>query len=149
MIFFESLCRELNLVMTGGSDYHGYEDDVDIGIGRGGLAVAYRLLEPLKEIFPFTADLPVTLFRGTFRRVPYVGRIMADAREVLETMKKVAKIRIEMLREGVTFHNKRKQAFYLKEYEEKLREIEELIRRMNIRLVYSKGALKGEPPPET
>jgi len=50
MIFFESLCRELNLAMTGGSDYHGYEDDVDIGIGRGGLAVAYRLLEPLKEI---------------------------------------------------------------------------------------------------
>jgi len=78
-----------------------------------------------------------------------VGRIMADAREVLETMKKVAKIRIEMLREGVTFHNKRKQAFYLKEYEEKLREIEELIRRMNIRLVYSKGSLKGDPPPET
>lgn len=78
-----------------------------------------------------------------------MGTIMADAREVLETMKKVAKIRIEMLREGVTFHNKRKQAFYLKEYEEKLREIEELIRRMNIRLVYSKGALKGDPPPET
>jgi hypothetical protein len=75
---------------------------------------------------------------------------MADAREVLETMKKVAKIRIEMLREGVTFHNKRKQAFYLKEYEEKLREIEDLIRRMNIRLVYSKSSPKGDPPtPET
>ncbi|NMC73218.1 MAG: PHP domain-containing protein [Geobacteraceae bacterium] len=50
MIFFESLCRETGLAMTGGSDYHGYEDDVDIGIGRGGLAVAYRLLEPLKKI---------------------------------------------------------------------------------------------------
>lgn len=50
MIFLENLCRELGLVMTGGSDYHGYEDDVDIGIGRGGLAVAYRLLEPLKQI---------------------------------------------------------------------------------------------------
>jgi hypothetical protein len=50
MIFFESLCRELDLAMTGGSDYHGYEDDVEIGIGRGGLAVAYRLLEPLKQI---------------------------------------------------------------------------------------------------
>jgi len=50
MIFYENLCEELGLAMTGGSDYHGYEDDVDIGIGRGGLAVAYRLLEPLKAL---------------------------------------------------------------------------------------------------
>ncbi|NMC73217.1 MAG: hypothetical protein GYA56_02475 [Geobacteraceae bacterium] len=71
---------------------------------------------------------------------------MADAREVLEIMKKVAKIRIEMLREGITFHNKKKQAFYLKEYEEKLKEIEELIRRMNIRLVYSRDSAKAPPP---
>jgi CRISPR/Cas system Type II protein with McrA/HNH and RuvC-like nuclease domain len=70
---------------------------------------------------------------------------MADAREVLETMKKVAKIRIEMLREGTTFHSKRKQALYLREYEEKVREIDELIRRINIRLVYSK---KPVPPPQ-
>jgi uncharacterized protein (DUF488 family) len=74
---------------------------------------------------------------------------MTDAREVLETMKKVAKIRIEMLKEGTTFHNKRKQAFYLKEYEEKLREIEELIRRMNIRLIYSKGSARKDSIPET
>ncbi len=50
MIFFENLCLESGLAMTGGSDYHGYEDDVEIGIGRGGLAVAYRLLEPLKSL---------------------------------------------------------------------------------------------------
>jgi predicted metal-dependent phosphoesterase TrpH len=50
MIFYEGLCRELGLAMTGGSDFHGFEDDVDIGIGRGGLAVAYHLLEPLKNI---------------------------------------------------------------------------------------------------
>jgi len=50
MIFLESLCKELNLAMTGGSDFHGYEDDVQIGIGRGALAVAYHLLEPLKAI---------------------------------------------------------------------------------------------------
>ncbi|MGA7829226.1 MAG: hypothetical protein WCA04_16330 [Geobacteraceae bacterium] len=74
---------------------------------------------------------------------------MADAREVLETMKQVAKIRIEMLKEGTTFHSKAKQAFYLKEYEEKLHEIEELIRRMSIRLVYSKGAQEKEEPPES
>jgi len=77
-----------------------------------------------------------------------MGRKMADAREVLETMKQVAKIRIEMLKEGTTFHSKSKQAYYLKEYEDKLREIEELIRRMNIRLVYSKGAQEKDPPPE-
>lgn len=50
MIFFESLCQDLGLAMTGGSDYHGYEDDVEIGIGRGGLAVAYHLLDQLKRI---------------------------------------------------------------------------------------------------
>ncbi len=50
MIFLESLCQELDLAMTGGSDFHGYEDDVQIGIGRGALAVAYHLLEPLKSI---------------------------------------------------------------------------------------------------
>ncbi|MRR06077.1 MAG: hypothetical protein EG828_03895 [Deltaproteobacteria bacterium] len=73
---------------------------------------------------------------------------MADAREVLETMKTVAKMRIEMLREGITFHSKSKQAYYLQEYEDKLREIEELLRRMNIRLVYSKGADENEKPPD-
>lgn len=50
MIFLESLCLELGLVMTGGSDFHGFEDDVQIGIGRGALAVAYHLLEPLKSM---------------------------------------------------------------------------------------------------
>ncbi len=69
---------------------------------------------------------------------------MADAREVLETMRTVAKIRIGMLREGVTFHSKARQAYYLREYEEKLREIERLIRRMNISLVYSKGTAGSE-----
>ncbi len=73
---------------------------------------------------------------------------MADAREVLETMKQVAKIRIEMLREGTTFHNSGKRAYYLKEYEEKLRQIEELIRRINIRLVYSRREEQDDPPSE-
>ncbi|MGA7829225.1 MAG: PHP domain-containing protein [Geobacteraceae bacterium] len=50
MIFLESLCQELDLVMTGGSDFHGFEDDVQLGIGRGALAVAYHLLEPLKSV---------------------------------------------------------------------------------------------------
>jgi predicted metal-dependent phosphoesterase TrpH len=48
MIFLEGLCRDLDLAMTGGSDFHGYEDDIQLGSGRGALAVAYHLLEPLK-----------------------------------------------------------------------------------------------------
>lgn len=47
MIFFESLAAELGLTMTGGSDFHGFEDDVEMGSGRGGLAVAYRWVEAL------------------------------------------------------------------------------------------------------
>jgi hypothetical protein len=64
---------------------------------------------------------------------------MADSREVLTMMKDVAKSRIEMLRSGVTFHDAAKREYYLKEYEKKLRDIEQLIRRLNVRLVYSNG----------
>jgi len=62
---------------------------------------------------------------------------MADSREVLTMMKDVAKSRIEMLRGGITFHDAAKREYYLKEYEKKLRDIEQLIRRLNMRLVYS------------
>lgn len=73
---------------------------------------------------------------------------MADAREVLETMKKVAQIRVDMLKEGVTFHNSQRQAYYLQEYEEKIRQIDDLIRRMNIRLVYSRKSDDQTAPSE-
>jgi hypothetical protein len=62
---------------------------------------------------------------------------MADAKEVLVMMKDVAKSRIQMLKDGVTFHDAAKREFYLQEYERKLRDIEQLIRRFNLRLVYS------------
>ena len=62
---------------------------------------------------------------------------MADTNEVLTMMKEVAKSRIQMLREGVTFHDAAKREYYLREYEKKLRDIEQLIRRLNLRLVYS------------
>jgi hypothetical protein len=62
---------------------------------------------------------------------------MADAKEVLVMMKDVARTRIQMLKEGVTFHNDAKREYYLQEYEKKLRDIEQLIRRLNVRLVYS------------
>ena len=63
---------------------------------------------------------------------------MADAKEVLEIMKEVAKSRIDMLKEGITFYDSEKKAFYLQEYEKKLRDIERLIRRLNLRLVHSR-----------
>ena len=49
MIFFEGVAREFGLVMTGGSDFHGFDDDVEMGSGRGGLAIAYRLVAALRE----------------------------------------------------------------------------------------------------
>lgn len=48
MIFLESLAFRLGLVKTGGSDFHGIEDDVEMGSGRGALAVAYHWVEELK-----------------------------------------------------------------------------------------------------
>ena len=48
--YFNNLAVKLGLAITGGSDYHGFEDDVEIGSGRGELAVPYRLVETLKEV---------------------------------------------------------------------------------------------------
>lgn len=50
MIFFESLAQDLGLLISGGSDFHGFEDDVEIGIGSGGLAVAYHWLQAMRKI---------------------------------------------------------------------------------------------------
>ncbi len=50
MIYFESLAAAMGLTLTGGSDFHGFESDVEIGIGRGGLAVAYRWVNALQMI---------------------------------------------------------------------------------------------------
>lgn len=63
---------------------------------------------------------------------------MSETREALEMMKAVAKSRIEMLEKGITFHDKGRRNYYLHEYRDKLRKIEEIIRRMNIRLVVDK-----------
>lgn len=44
------LARQLGLLMTGGSDFHGLtKPDISVGTGRGGLKVTARLLDPLKE----------------------------------------------------------------------------------------------------
>ncbi|MCG3778070.1 MAG: 3',5'-nucleoside bisphosphate phosphatase [Nitrospira sp.] len=44
------LAKKLDLLITGGSDFHGItKPDVEVGIGRGGLKVSEKLLEPLRK----------------------------------------------------------------------------------------------------
>ena len=50
IIFFNNLANQFGLVITGGSDYHGFSDDVEIGLVRSGSAVTYRRVEMLKDV---------------------------------------------------------------------------------------------------
>lgn len=44
------IARRLDLLVTGGSDFHGVtKPDIEVGVGRGGLKVPAKLLEPLKK----------------------------------------------------------------------------------------------------
>lgn len=44
------IARRLDLLVTGGSDFHGVtKPDIEVGTGRGGLKVPAKLLEPLKK----------------------------------------------------------------------------------------------------
>ena len=44
------MARRLDLLVTGGSDFHGLtKPDIEVGLGRGGLTVPEKLLEPLKK----------------------------------------------------------------------------------------------------
>jgi hypothetical protein len=60
---------------------------------------------------------------------------MSEEQETLEMIREVAKSRIDLLKKGITFHDEKSRIFYLREYENKLRRIEELIRRTKIRIV--------------
>jgi hypothetical protein len=60
---------------------------------------------------------------------------MSDMKDSLAIMRDMAKDRIEMLKQGVTFHDDKKKSFYLHEYESKLHELDCLIRRLSMRLV--------------
>lgn len=45
-----NIARRLDLLVTGGSDFHGVtKPDIEVGVGRGGLKVPSNLLEPLKK----------------------------------------------------------------------------------------------------
>ena len=44
------IAKKLGLLPSGGSDFHGdNKPDIELGTGRGGLRVAYQLLEDIKE----------------------------------------------------------------------------------------------------
>jgi predicted metal-dependent phosphoesterase TrpH len=45
-----NIAKRLDLLITGGSDFHGVtKPDIEVGIGRGGLKVSPKLLEPLRK----------------------------------------------------------------------------------------------------
>jgi len=45
-----ALAKRLNLLVTGGSDFHGItKPDIEVGTGKGDLKVSERLLDPLKK----------------------------------------------------------------------------------------------------
>jgi hypothetical protein len=47
---FLDIARRLDLLITGGSDFHGVtKPDIAVGVGRGDLSVPAKLLEPLKR----------------------------------------------------------------------------------------------------
>ena len=44
-----NIAKRLGLLVTGGSDFHGLtKPDIHVGVGRGGLKVSSKLLEPLR-----------------------------------------------------------------------------------------------------
>lgn len=44
------LAKQCDLLVTGGSDFHGVtKPDIEVGIGRGGLKVSEKLLDPLRK----------------------------------------------------------------------------------------------------
>jgi 3',5'-nucleoside bisphosphate phosphatase len=48
--FYRKLALDHNLVITGGTDFHGVnKPGIDLGKGRGSFRVPYALLDPLKE----------------------------------------------------------------------------------------------------
>lgn len=44
------IAKRLDLLVTGGSDFHGLtKPDIEVGVGKGGLTVPVKLLDPLKK----------------------------------------------------------------------------------------------------
>lgn len=49
MEFLRRLADDLGLLVTGGSDFHGIEEGLEMGKGRGGIRFSDTLLAPIKE----------------------------------------------------------------------------------------------------
>ncbi len=48
--FVRKLAAQFNLLMTGGSDFHGAnKPDIEIGVGRGNLRIPEKMLEELEK----------------------------------------------------------------------------------------------------
>ena len=44
--FLVNICKQYNLFMSGGSDYHGtFKPDVEIGTGKGNLKIEERVIK--------------------------------------------------------------------------------------------------------
>jgi predicted metal-dependent phosphoesterase TrpH len=50
MEFLRRMAAEMGLLVSGGSDFHGIEDRVEMGRGRGGIRFDESLLIPLKDL---------------------------------------------------------------------------------------------------
>jgi predicted metal-dependent phosphoesterase TrpH len=48
--WLRDLAEKRGLVWTGGSDYHGIEEGIVMGVGRGSMAVPYACVERLKQV---------------------------------------------------------------------------------------------------
>ncbi len=48
-LYFTNIANEYNLLLSGGSDFHGsIKPDISLGIGRGAMSVPYKFLETIK-----------------------------------------------------------------------------------------------------
>jgi hypothetical protein len=66
---------------------------------------------------------------------PQVPDSTAKMKEALEMMRESALLRISMLKEGRTLHDGYKRAYYLQEYQQKVSNLDKLIRRLTLRVV--------------
>ena len=62
MEFLRRLAGELGLLVTGGSDFHGIEEGLEMGKGRGGMRFSADLLAPLKKRLAERQDQLLSLY---------------------------------------------------------------------------------------
>lgn len=48
--FLRAYAEKKGMIWTGGSDYHGIEEGINMGTGRGTMAIPYRCVEDLKRL---------------------------------------------------------------------------------------------------